>query len=548
MYILALIVAAGAVARFWNLDWDQGAYTFHPDEWAINQVVRRLGPDLNPHFFFYGSLPIYLYRATADLLTFITGTDWLDPTRLPLVGRLYSALVETALIPLVFVVGRRAFRSAGAGLLASALTAGAALLIQAAHFGTVDSLLTLFGVALLWISMRISRSPDVRWYVLAGVVLGMALATKLTSATYIVMPLLAHLLRKRERGEKGLVEWLRPLLALGASAGVACLLFAPYYVFDAPAFWADIVVQSNELNGVPPTYVLQFAGTTPYLFELRNLLLWALGVPLGVMALAGWVWLAVRCVRPASREERVNALLLAVWPTIYFVLIGTWQARFVRHTLPLVPFLCLFTAGLLYTLWRWAGNKRASRWLAGTLAGAVVLGTVLWGAAVTAIYTAPEPRLAATGWIHANVPPGSRIVVEDKNDLVPVPRPGLPTGTYSFSALPVTEEDTPGKAADFARTLARGDLIVVPNRRWSDVLPAFPRFGVSGRYYRLLFSGDLGYTPAASFSNPPHLGPLAWPDDSAEETFQVFDHPTVRLFRNTGRKSEAELLALLEAK
>ena len=68
------------------------AYTLHPDEWALNQVVRRLGPDLNPHFFFYGSFPIYLYRATAEALSWLTGLDWLDTSRVALIGRFYAAL------------------------------------------------------------------------------------------------------------------------------------------------------------------------------------------------------------------------------------------------------------------------------------------------------------------------------------------------------------------------------------------------------------------------------------------------------------------------
>src|SRR5438270_9420305 len=93
--LLAAIVLLGALARFWNLDWDQGAYMFHPDEWALNEVVRRLGPDGNPHFFFYGSLPIYLDRVTAALLGILSGADWLDPARLALIGRAYSALAST---------------------------------------------------------------------------------------------------------------------------------------------------------------------------------------------------------------------------------------------------------------------------------------------------------------------------------------------------------------------------------------------------------------------------------------------------------------------
>ena len=122
------IVLLGTVARFWNLDWDAGAYTLHPDEWALNQVVRRLGADLNPHFFFYGSFPIYLYRGTAEALIWLTGVDWLDTSRVALIGRFYSALCGTLIIVMVFLVGRRLW-SVTAGVIASGLAASAPLLI-----------------------------------------------------------------------------------------------------------------------------------------------------------------------------------------------------------------------------------------------------------------------------------------------------------------------------------------------------------------------------------------------------------------------------------
>lgn len=117
--LLFCIALLGGVARFWNLNWDGGAHNLHPDEWALNQVIRRLGPDLNPHFFFYGSFPIYLYKGTAEALRWLTGLDWLDTSRLALIGRFYAALCSTLTLPLVFpgwaaTVGR--YIGAGGGL------------------------------------------------------------------------------------------------------------------------------------------------------------------------------------------------------------------------------------------------------------------------------------------------------------------------------------------------------------------------------------------------------------------------------------------------
>ena len=218
-----------------------------------------------------------------------------------------------------------------------------------------------------------------------------------------------------------------------------------------------------------------------------------------------------------------------------------------RHMLPLVPFGCLFAAGglaaLAAGLARWGA---AGRWMSRVVGATVVGGAAAWGLALLAIYAAPDTRLAASAWMHTTLAPGTRLVVEDKNQLLPLPAPDAPLDRYRFGVLPVTAPDTPDKAVVFAATLAAGDVVVVPNRRWSAVLPRLPAFSLTGRYYRLLASGALGYTPLATFAGPPRIGPWTWPDDSAEETFQVFDHPTVRLYRNTGRLAEAELLRRLQ--
>jgi hypothetical protein len=536
--LLAVVVLLGGLARFWNLAWDGGAYSFHPDEWALNQVVRRLGPDLNPHFFFYGSFPVYLYRALAGTLSAATGIDWLAEDHLSLVGRFCSALASTAMLPLMFVAGKRLWGH-GAGLLAAGFGASAALLIQAAHFGTVDTLLTLAGLALFLCALRIAEGAGSSWYLLSGLVLGLAIATKLSAISMVLFPLLAHLVRSRP-GTPGVVR--NPALLVAAAVGTA-LLASPYYLLDWREVWHAIVAQSDELSGgYKLPYTWQFIGSKPYLFETQNLVAWSLGWPLGLAALTGWAWALVQALR--TRDARL--LLLVTWPTLYLLYIGTWQARFVRHTLPLLPFCCLFAAGGLAALATWLKDKqqplRVARYLPAAL---VAAGAAGWGLAFLSIYAATDTRIAATTWIRDTLPPGTHLVVEDKNDLIPAPSMPGPQPNYPLGVLQVTFPDTPSKMADFSKVLAEGEVLVVPNRRWSAVLPRMAAFPLTGRYYALLFSGALGYTPLATFSSPPRLGPLAFPDDTAEETFQVFDHPTVRLFRNTSHLSSVELLNLL---
>jgi 4-amino-4-deoxy-L-arabinose transferase-like glycosyltransferase len=543
--LLFCVVLLGTVARFWNLDWDGGAYTLHPDEWALNQVVRRLGPDLNPHFFFYGSFPIYLYRGTAQALSWLSGLDWLDTSRVALIGRFYAALCSTLMLPIVFQVGRRLW-GVTPGLVAASLTAAAPLLIQAAHFGTVDSMVTLAAVAILWLSLRIADGGGNRTLLATAVVLGLAVATKLTAASFLVMPTIALLApAARSTQQIRLLPVALRYLGFGLAFVAVALVLSPYYLLDWNEFRAALVEQSQELTGgYALVYTWQFIGTTPYLFEASNLVIWSVGVATGISAFAGWVLMVTRMV--LRRVELVPALVLSLWPTFYFLYIGTWEARFVRHTLPLVPFVCLFAAGAVSALLHWASRKDAAfRGLSRAIAALVVMFSALWGLAFLSIYASTDTRLAATDWFHGNVPAGSRVVVEDKDTLIPIPDTAHPIETYELGVIEPTTPDSPAKLSAVASALAGGEYLVISSRRWSATLPRLPNFPLMGRYYRLLFAGDLGYEPVARFQSSPRIGPLVFSDDSAEETFQVFDHPTVQIFRNVRHMSVEALQELL---
>jgi 4-amino-4-deoxy-L-arabinose transferase-like glycosyltransferase len=543
--VLAVILLLGGAARFWNLDWDQGTFTFYPDEAEYNRAALQLFPSLNPHFFNYGTFPIYLYRFTAAILHHLTGVDWTAVERFALIGRAYSALASTLTILVVYAIGRRLW-NAWTGVLAAALLAGTALAIQSAHFGTVDTILTLEAALMLLVSLRLAEDGRRRWYVLAGIILGFGLATKLTSASFLLLPLLAHLAHIRVQDSSGRLRRIvgPPILLLVCAAGT-CLIVSPSYLFAWDEFRATLVaVQAAASDPYQYSFNWQFIGTPPLLFESRNLVVWALGVPLGLAAAGGYAWALVATVRRRS----LPLLLLTLWPGLYLLYMSTYVGRFIRYLMPLIPFCCLCAAGGVLALAVWLRRQGpAGNWAARVVVGAVMLGAVGWGASFLSIYSQLDTRLAATRWIYEHVPQGSRWLMEGTYQQLPIPDAAHPADWYQRATLPVASAESPRKADVLARALAENSWLVIPDRRWSNVLPRLPDFPVSRQFYTRLFAGQLGYTEVARFADPPRLGPFIWWDDAAEETFQVFDHPTVRIFRNTGNLSAAQLSALLRA-
>jgi hypothetical protein len=107
--LLALVAFALAV-RLFGLNFDQSHY-FHPDERRIAEAVTQLSLrplQLNPHFFAYGSFPLYVTKlVTATLSNFHAWFSSYDAAIL--VGRALSALWGTATVLLLVLLGRRLF-------------------------------------------------------------------------------------------------------------------------------------------------------------------------------------------------------------------------------------------------------------------------------------------------------------------------------------------------------------------------------------------------------------------------------------------------------
>ncbi len=176
---LVLLLALAAGLRIFGLDWDEGQL-FHPDERRIILALQELsaptlsqwrsllGPEspLNPHFFSYGSFPIYLLKGTVGLLS-LGWKSAMEYRSMALLGRTFSIASDLVTVGLAYLLGKRLY-GLGGGLMASLLVALSVLHIQLAHFYTVDTLLACFILLALAAALRVSRTGSFRWGASAG--------------------------------------------------------------------------------------------------------------------------------------------------------------------------------------------------------------------------------------------------------------------------------------------------------------------------------------------------------------------------------------------
>ncbi|GIW13359.1 MAG: hypothetical protein KatS3mg062_0798 [Tepidiforma sp.] len=540
----------------------------------------------------YGTFPLFLVKAVATL----RGDDPAGPNNsyaaTVVSGRQVTAAFDVLAIFLTFllaaaVAGRRV------GLLAALLYALAVLPTQLAHFWAMDPFLNVFALLTLLLSVHWTRAhgPPAWWLAIGiGVSIGLATACKVNGAIFAAIPVFAFALRillydlRRVEaawaGERPAPRhssaWLSDLSMLCFAGAVSLIVFriAQPYAFAGPhpwdfalnqQWWDDIQRERDFQQGnadYPP--FIQFAGTTPFLTALRNITLWGLGPAVAAAACFG---LAAALLRAARTRDL--ALLL---PAAFALLVlGFWGPRFVafmRYFLPMYPVLALFAAWGLLRLLERARAGIAIPWPRSSLvlqpararplaiaAVVLVLGSAAWWAlAFQRVYLEEHPRIAATRWVYANILPGKSITTEIWDDPVPWDFPGRER-QYRLVELDLYRTDSPEKIRDLvygtpgepARAgLAGADYVAVTSNRIRDSVPKLEReYPATIRYYQLLDSGELGFERVATFRVHPSFLGISIDDASAEESFTVYDHPEVRIYRKTAAFDPDRAYALL---
>ena len=559
LFGLALL---GLLLRLYNLNWDQGN-NFHPDERQVlfqvmklawpNSIAQFFDPQqspLNPHFFAYGSFPLYLLAFVGGILArFSPGMT--DIANLTLVGRAISALFDSGTILLTGWLGLLLADDSSPGrrrgwalaLLSAALVTFTPFQLQLSHFYAVDTLLLFFVVLTVLACVALADTDrPIRWSLVAGLGYGLALATKFSAAP-LAVPLLVALAIRWYKHD--LYSALIPLLLVLSTTWLVFLIAMPYAFLDLPNFVQQLTEQGDLARGLLDLpYVRQFAGTTPYVYETQNMLLWGMGLMLGLAAFVGFLWLLWR----AWRRDAGSWIIVLSWVLIYGAITGSFYVKFMRYMLPLYPFLTLMAAALLLAfiprgrMVEQGFKKRGMVALPYVAILLVLAGTVFQGLALLNVYSQPNTRIQASLWIYSHVKPGSVLTYEQWDDPLPVLVDNHNPYIYSQATYPDANgqpqtgldlygDDTIDKARQLATLLPTVEVITMATDRLDKSIPRLPsRYPLTIHYYQLLFSGQLGFHLAAQFENHPNLFGITLNDSSADESYSVFDHPTSRIF------------------
>jgi YYY domain-containing protein len=445
---LTFILLIAGYLRLTGLNWDADQH-LHPDERFLTLVETSIASveswgdyfdtansTLNPNnrgygFFVYGTFPIFLVRYAAEWIG-QTGID-----QIQLVGRALSAMADLGVVFVVYLIGT-ALYNRRVGLLGAAFSALTVAQIQQSHYLTVDNFTNFFTYFAVLFAVRIAvretpkeeqdRNLPATWvlnpvdFALFGVGLGMAVASKVSSAPLALLLPLAVLIAWMRKSNEERTELIRPILGYTALAALLSLLvfrILQPYSFSGPGFlniglnehWVETMRQlAGQVSGDvdwPPS--MQWARRS-LLFGLQNMVQWGMGLPLALIAWGGFIWMGRSLYR---RNWLRPELVVWAWGLAYFA----WQSLAfnptMRYFLPAYPALALFGAVAVLRLWEWGGErpkkndpriKQYATPFAKALLGIVLISSAIWAFAFVQIYRNPITRMEASRWIYQNVP------------------------------------------------------------------------------------------------------------------------------------------------
>jgi len=452
---------------------------------SVGEYFDTSHSPLNPRnqdtVYFYGTLPLFLTKYVATQLdSFQTAYLEARPPlneegqapqhltsydRIHLVGRVLSALFDLGTVLLLFFLARRLF-DWRVGLVASLLLALTVLNIQGSHYFTVDAFLTFFVELTIWFTLDVAEGKGWLSFLGLGFSMGLTLASKVSVFLLaVVVALGAWVWLRREvlEGHSANRAALKALAGLAVAAIVALAVFrvaqpyawaGPHYdrwdsvpppwgerlrplaklpepikaiALPNPQWIADIVSAGAQQTGAADMpWGRQWTERRPWLFPLQNMVVWGLGLPLGIAAWLGvalalfWpvqAWRRRRRADPDDNQQVVwqaenwdLVLIPLAWVLLTFLWQGAQFVKSVRYFLPIHPYLAMFAAFLLVSAWDWARRRGlASKALAGALAAVVLLGTLAWALAFIQIYTEPVTRVQASRWLYENVETGATL-------------------------------------------------------------------------------------------------------------------------------------------
>lgn len=404
--VLVIILVCGFILRVWGLGFGLPYFT-HPDEWLymLHAMKMLASFDPNPHYFENPPMLTYIYAFASLIIFFIyklagvvtSAAEFgrlfaINPTIFYQTAMFITALFGIGSCIIVYRISERISRSTG--LFSSALLAFAFLHVRDSHYGVNDIPATFFMLTAFYFILKIYQRGAGTDYLIAGIFSGIAIATKYNVGLILFPLIIGHGLKGNLTDRSGIRHLLLSLFA----CAISFLLVCPWILLDYHNFFTDFFAQAKLANA---SWFGQ--STESSYFQYLKALAWGYGVIPILLAFIGAAKLL--------NLNRATFVLLVSYPLVYYVLMGFSKLFYVRFAIPLIPFLCIFSAlGISFAIEKCRESNR--KFISYLLLICCIAQGLVFSIIHNRIIMESDTRIIARNWIINNVSSKSKLVSE----------------------------------------------------------------------------------------------------------------------------------------
>ncbi|HEX8054084.1 MAG TPA: glycosyltransferase family 39 protein [Thermoleophilaceae bacterium] len=419
--LLLAIVVSGLYLRLRNNGYGLPyVYNYDEAQHFTNKAVTMINGDLDPGYYQNPSAFTYLVFLMLKVLYGVFGLELAegsirrqftqDPTQIWELARGLAAVLAMAGVVATFWVGKRIW-GLRVAVVAAFVLCFAFLPVVYSRIALTDTGTFLPTVLCVYFSLRAWEDGQRRHYVLAGVAAGFAVGFKYTAGLVLVPLFVAALIRFRRDRETPLVRRsdLHGLVFAGIATLVAFAITTPFFFVKPISALYQLKQQAEAAGDSAKLGQSQEGGFSYYVKSLT----WGFGWAAIAAAIAGAVI--------EIRRDRWRGILLALFPLVLFLYMGSQTRYFGRWLLPMYPVLALLAAVGLVQLASLIRRRPVVQGLVlAALAAGIMAQSIVADVRTSEVLGKEDTRQIARDWLERTQPEAIRIVIE----------PGVPDTYY----------------------------------------------------------------------------------------------------------------------
>lgn len=586
--VFIVIIALAGFFRLYGINWDQNQH-LHPDERFLTMVTTsttlpdRLSVYLDPKkskmnpanvgysFFVYGTLPLTITKIIAVNTKFCTffgitipclssgGINNDNYVDLTLIGRLLSAMVEVGSLIFIYLISKllekKLKMNTNIKYFAAFFYAIAVLPIQHSHFYIVDTYLVFFIIGALFFSILYYQNSCLIWIIFSAFFFGLALACKITGL--YILPVILYFFWVGAKNNKlikkykvsNFVHILILLLIFCLTSYLTLRIGDPKFFetknildFTVSQTFITNIRNLNQWNNPQAYYPpgVQWIDKKPIIFALTNIAFFSLGLPIFILMIIG--------LYSIFKRRHIEFIIIASWVLLFFLYQSIQYVKSIRYFYIIYPFFSLLAGYGIVKLVELVGRLKLVNEKNSKLVYLImIILCLIWPLAFLRIYSRPHSRVMASVWIYQNIKAGSNLSWEYWDDPLPLSFDNYSSSIYNLTQMNIFDPDIDQATKEVNQQkwdliksqLKNLDYIILSsNRGYGSIAgPGRKKYPLMSKFYDDLFANKTDFKKIKEITSFPGIcipfinKCVEFDDQWSEETFTVYDHPKVTIFR-----------------